>query len=265
MVKVNCSAIPPELFESEFFGHVRGAFSGSLQDRVGRFELADGGTLFLDEVGDLPLAMQPKLLRVLQEGEFDAVGDPRTRRVDARIIAASNHDLSSAIRTGQFREDLFYRLNVFPIEVPPLRERKDDIAELAGAFLQAACRRFNRHCSALTEKQLCQLQDYDWPGNVRELRNVIERAVIAARSGALHFDIKPGTQKTRCDDAQSSSGDSDQIFTDEEMRARERANILAALHMSHGRVYGPGGAARLLGVKPSTLNARIKKWGLARR
>src|ERR1700733_2721660 len=185
MVRVNCSAIPKELFESEFFGHIRGAFSGASHDRVGRFELADGGTLFLDEVGDMPLEMQPKLLRVLQEGEFEAVGDDRTRRVDVRIIAASNLDLRNAIRVGQFREDLFYRLNVFPIEVPPLRERKDDIAVLAGAFLEAACRRFNRHCFVLTEKQLCQLQDYDWPGNVRELQNVIERAVIAARMGAL--------------------------------------------------------------------------------
>jgi transcriptional regulator with GAF, ATPase, and Fis domain len=255
MVKVNCSAIPPELFESEFFGHVRGAFSGASHD----------GTLFLDEVGDLPLAMQPKLLRVLQEGEFEAVGDHRTRRVDVRIIAASNQDLRNAIRVGQFREDLFYRLNVFPIEVPPLRERKDDIAILAGAFFESACRRFNRHCSVLTEKQLCQLQDYDWPGNVRELQNVIERAVIAARMGALHFDIGPTAQRGPCDAVQSSSVNGDQIFTDEEMRGRERTNILAALRMSHGKIYGSGGAAELLGVKPSTLNARIKKWGLARR
>ncbi len=178
MVTVNCTAVPRELFESEFFGHVRGAFSGALRDRTGRFQLADGGTLFLDEVGDLSLEMQPKLLRVLEEGEFEAVGDDNTRHIRVRVIAASNRDLGEAIRAGQFREDLYYRLNVFPIQVPPLREHKTDIAILALAFLEAACQRFHRQSRALSEAQLQELSDYAWPGNVRELQNVIERAVI---------------------------------------------------------------------------------------
>jgi len=269
MVTVNCAAIPRELFESEFFGHVRGAFSGAFRDRIGRFQLADGGTLFLDEVGELPLEMQPKLLRVLQEAEFEAVGDERTRRVDVRIIAASNRDLSSVIRAGQFREDLYYRLNVFPIEVPPLRKRKDDIAILAVAFLEAACRRFNRPCPILTESDLWQLQNYEWPGNVRELQNVVERAVIGAHFGILRFDVPTHDVPTHGDlqtcgeanfDAASSNGV--EVLPAEEMKRRERENIIAALRRSNGKIYGACGAAELLGVRPTTLNARVKKLGL---
>jgi transcriptional regulator with GAF, ATPase, and Fis domain len=189
LIKVNCTAIPRELFESEFFGHVRGAFSGAFRDRAGRFQLADGGSLFLDEVGDLPPEMQPKLLRVLQHGEFEPVGDEKTRRANFRLIGASNHDLETAARAGRFRQDLYYRLSVFPIEVPPLRERKEDTPILAAHFLEMACKRFNRQGLQLTESQFRRLQNYEWPGNVRELENVLEQAVITARTGSLRFDI----------------------------------------------------------------------------
>ena len=265
LVKVNCTAIPGELFESEFFGHVKGAFSGALKDRIGRFQLADGGTLFLDEIGSLPAAMQPKLLRVLQEGEFEAVGDEHTRRANVRIIAASNRDLKSAVRTGRFREDLYYRLSVFPIEVPPLRERKEDIPVLAKYFVEAACKRLNRSPLQLSASQIRQLQDYDWPGNARELQNLIERAVIRARLGSLHFDIGEGTEARLGADAaraESAAPETTEIFTEEEMKRRDRENIVAALRQSSGRIYGPGGAAELLGMKPTTPNARIKKLGL---
>jgi transcriptional regulator with GAF, ATPase, and Fis domain len=266
LVKVNCTAIPRELFESEFFGHVKGAFSGALRDRMGRFQLADGGTLFLDEVGDLPAAMQPKLLRVLQEGEFEAVGDERTLRADVRIVAASNHDLKAAVRAGRFREDLYYRLSVFPIEVTPLRERKEDIPILAKQFVEAACRRFNRSPLHPAASQLQQLQSYEWPGNVRELQNVIERAVITARLGSLHFDIAEGAGVRLGPPGapqRNALSETIAIMTDEEMKRRERENIAVALKQSGGRVYGRGGAAELLGMKPTTLSARLKKLGLA--
>jgi transcriptional regulator with GAF, ATPase, and Fis domain len=264
LIKVNCTAIPQELFESEFFGHVRGAFSGAFKDRVGRFQLADSGTLFLDEIGDLPLEMQPKLLRVLQEGEFEAVGDDKTRRANVRLIAASNRDLRSAVRAGRFREDLYYRLSVFPIEVPPLRERKEDIPILAAQFLEASARRFNRPGLRLTDSQIQQLLSYDWPGNVRELRNVVERAVIGARAGALHFDIPARAESAPSvrRDADPASRHGVEVVADREMKRRERENIEAALKQCHGRIYGPGGAAELLGINPTTLAARIKKLGL---
>jgi PAS domain S-box-containing protein len=263
LVKINCTAIPRELFESEFFGHIKGAFSGALRDRIGRFQLADGGTLFLDEIGELPLAMQPKLLRVLQEGEFEPVGADTTRRVDVRIIAASNRDLKSLVRAGRFREDLYYRLSVFPIEVPPLRERKDDIPILAKHFLEMASKRFSRSGLHLTSSQMRQLQNYDWPGNVRELQNVIERAVITSHLGALRLDIpsvesrSPAPATTR-----SKSSEEPEVIPDKEMTRRMRENMIAALKHSGGRIYGRGGAAELLGVRPSTLTTRIKKLGL---
>jgi transcriptional regulator with GAF, ATPase, and Fis domain len=263
LVKVNCTAIPRELFESELFGHSKGAFSGAVSDRLGRFQLADGGTIFLDEIGELPRELQPKLLRVLQDGEFEPVGSDTTRRVDVRVIAATNRDLKSLIRTGQFREDLYYRLSVFPIEVPPLRERKEDIPLLAKSFLEAACKRLNRSGLQLTASQLAQLQNYDWPGNVRELQNVIERAVITSRLGSLRLDIpaaesgSPEPASTRA----ASSADVE-VIPDKEMSRRTRENMVAALKRSGGRVYGPGGAAELLGVRPSTLTTRVKKLGL---
>ena len=267
LVNVNCTAIPHELFESVFFGHVKGAFSGAFTDRLGRFALADQSSLFLDEVGDLPFAMQPKLLRVLQNGEFDPVGDEKTRYADVRIIAASNHDLRTAVREDGFREDLYYRLSVFEIEVPPLRERKEDIPILASHFAELACRRFNRAPMHPSASQLRYLQDYEWPGNVRELQNIVERAVIMARFGALQFQVEQDGLHLTADGTASApqTFDGDLILTDEEMRLRERNNIAAALRLSHGRIYGPGGAAVMLGLKPTTLNARIKKWGLERR
>jgi transcriptional regulator with GAF, ATPase, and Fis domain len=263
LVKINCTAVPRELFESEFFGHIKGAFSGALRDRIGRFQLADGGTLFLDEIGELPLGMQPKLLRVLQDGEFEPVGNDQTRRVNVRIIAATNRDLKSLVHARRFREDLYYRLSVFPIEVPPLRERKDDIPSLAKHFLEAASKRFSRSGLHLTASQIRQLQNYDWPGNVRELQNVIERAVITSRLGSLSLDIpapvsgSPGPAVTR-----SRSREESEVITDMEMTRRMRENMAAALKRSGGRIYGPGGAAELLGIRPSTLSTRIKKLGL---
>ena len=263
LVKINCTAIPRELFESEFFGHIKGAFSGALRDRIGRFQLADGGTLFLDEIGELPLTMQPKLLRVLQDGEFEPVGIDRPRRVDVRIIAATNRDLKTLVHAGRFREDLYYRLSVFPIEVPPLRERNDDIPLLAKHFLDAACKRLSRSGLHLTASQFRQLQNYDWPGNIRELQNVIERAVITSRLGSLRLDIpaaesgSPARAITR-----SKSREEPEVIPDKEMNRRVRDNMVAALKRSGGRIYGPGGAAELLGIRPSTLTTRIKKLGL---
>jgi PAS domain S-box-containing protein len=262
LVKINCTAIPRELFESEFFGHIKGAFSGALRDRIGRFQLADGGTLFLDEIGELPLAMQPKLLRVLQDGEFEPVGSDRPRHVDVRIIAATNRDLRRLVHAGQFREDLYYRLSVFPIEVPPLRERKDDIPLLARHFLEAASRRFSRSGLHLTTSQLRQLQNYDWPGNVRELQNVIERAVITSGLGSLRLDIPAESGSPAPATTRSKSREESEVIPDKEMSRRMRDNMVAALKRSRGRIYGPGGAAELLGIRPSTLATRIKKLGL---
>jgi transcriptional regulator with GAF, ATPase, and Fis domain len=261
LVKINCTAIPRELFESEFFGHIKGAFTGASTDRIGRFQLADGGTLLLDEIGDLPPEMQPKLLRVLQDGEFQPVGDNRTRRVNVRTIAASNRDLKSLVRAGQFREDLYYRLSVFPIEIPPLRDRKDDIPLLATHFLEAACKRFGRSCRQFTPSQIRQLQNYDWPGNIRELQNVIERAVIASRTGSLPLDIPDGAEPgaPALAIAQSASHEESAVTPDKEMSRRARDNMVAALRRSGGRIYGPGGAAELLGIRPSTLSTRVKK------
>jgi PAS domain S-box-containing protein len=262
MIRVNCAAIPRELFESEFFGHVKGAFTGAVRDRVGRFELADGGTLFMDEVGEIPLELQPKLLRVLQEGHFERVGEERTRTVDVRVIAATNRDLALEVARGAFREDLFYRLNVFPIESVPLRKRPDDIPLLAAHIVKTSALRLGRPAPALTRGAIEQLLDYDWPGNVRELENVIERAVILGQDGRLSFDI-PGRRVAAAPPAAHSPG-ADAILTDDDRRARDRANILQALASCGGRVSGPGGAAALLGVKPTTLASRIKSLGIKR-
>jgi PAS domain S-box-containing protein len=189
LIRVNCAAIPRELFESEFFGHVKGAFTGALKDRTGRFELADGGTIFLDEVGEIPLELQSKLLRVLQEGQFERVGEERTRTVDVRIVAATNRDLKADVDAKRFREDLFFRLNVFPVEVVPLQERIDDVPLLAAHFITLISRRLNRPEPHLTQANLKQLQAYDWPGNIRELQNVIERALIVSKGNRLQFSL----------------------------------------------------------------------------
>jgi PAS domain S-box-containing protein len=265
MVKVNCASIPDELFESEFFGHVKGAFTGAHRDRVGRFELADGGTIFLDEVGEIPLALQGKLLRVLQEKEFERVGEERSRTVDARVIAATNKDLELAVEKGEFREDLYYRLSVFPVQVPPLRKRGDDVVMLAVHFLEQVCRDFGRACPALTQTQVDALRRYDWPGNIRELKNVIERAVILSRGGSLLLDLPDSTLvPTLPPSAVEAPVVARDFLTEEEMKQRQRDNLAAALAAADWRIAGEGGAAELLGVKPSTLADRMRSMGLQR-
>ena len=255
LIRVNCAAIPRELFESEFFGHVKGAFTGALRDRIGRFELADGGTLFLDEVGEIPLELQGKLLRVLQEGSFERVGEERTSAVDVRVIAATNRDLKQEVQRGHFREDLYFRLNVFPIQSASLRERREDIPLLAQHFLMSESKALNSELR-LSEADVRKLSRYDWPGNVRELQNVIERAGILAQNGRLRIDLPEMHLSVSSDVRKGEPRPA--ILTDEELRAQERANILAALKEANGKVSGDGGAAEILGVKPTTLASRIK-------
>jgi transcriptional regulator with GAF, ATPase, and Fis domain len=267
MIKVNCASIPNELYESEFFGHVKGAFTGAVKSRGGRFEAADGGTLFLDEIGEIPFTLQGKLLRVLQEGEYERIGEEITRKVNVRIIAATNRDIREEVEKGRFRQDLYYRLSVFPIEIAPLRKHKEDIPLLADYFLQVAAKKLNRSPRRLGPADLNALESYDWPGNVRELQNVIERAVITSHSGNLHFDLPAafgGVSEKEIGLAPGIGMETDRILTEREMRASEKQNILAALKQSRGRVYGSGGAAEILGLKPTTLMARIKKLGLKR-
>ena len=256
LIKLNCSAVPEGLFESEFFGHVKGAFTGALKDKPGRFELADGGTLFLDEIGEVPFAMQAKLLRVLQEQELERVGDTRTRKVNVRIIAATNRDLKKEVDAGRFRQDLFYRLSVFPIEVPPLRERRDDIPPLVGYFLAQSTRRLNRPAPTISQAAMSQLTDHDWPGNVRELQNTVERAIILSRGGHLHFDIAE-PHPTAAPQVPAHVVSKPALMTRNEMKRQERDGIAAALKQSGGKIFGPGGAAELLGMKPTTLASRI--------
>ena len=260
LIKVNCAAIPRELYESEFFGHAKGAFTGALRDRAGRFELADGGTLFLDEVGEIPLDMQAKLLRVLQEGEIERIGEERTRKIDVRIIAATNRNLRAESEAGRFRQDLYYRLSVFPMELPPLRKRVEDIPLLAEHFLNRFARQLGRPRPRLTLANVQDLQRHDWPGNVRELQHTVERACIVAADGRLRFDFPTSAVKQQTEFSNSPS--SQHILTDEELRSLEAANIQAALKKCHGKVYGANGAAALLGLKPTTLNSRIKSLGI---
>jgi transcriptional regulator with GAF, ATPase, and Fis domain len=265
LVKLNCSAVPEGLFESEFFGHVKGAFTGALKDKPGRFELADGGTLFLDEIGEVPLAMQSKLLRVLQEQELERVGDTHTRKVNVRVIAASNRDLKKEVDEGRFREDLFYRLSVFPIEMPPLRERRDDIAPLVAHFVRQSARRMNRPEPQISKIGMDQLAAYHWPGNVRELQNMVERAVILWTEGPLGFEL-PRSKTTPVTIVPNSKLIAETpTVTRNELKRQEREAIVAALKQSKGKVSGPGGAAELLGVKPTTLASRIAALGLNRR
>ena len=263
MIKVNCAAIPRELYESEFFGHIRGAFSGAVRDRVGRFEAADTGTLFLDEVGEIPLELQSKLLRVLQEGTFERVGEARTREVDVRIIAATNRNLQQEVDDGRFRQDLFYRLNVFPVAVAPLRQRQADIPALAGRFLEDICKRMNRRPLRLTKGAVETLCRYDWPGNVRELQNVIERGIITSRGHTLQVQL-PGAGDRRGGASRPREPEPDRIYTDTELRQLERANIIRALEAAGGKVTGAGGAAERLGIKPSTLASRMKSMNIRR-
>ncbi len=266
LIRVNCAAIPRDLYESEFFGHTKGAFSGAISDRAGRFEAADGGTLLLDEVGEIPLDLQSKLLRVLQEGTFERVGDERPRHADVRIIAATNRNLEAEVHAGNFRQDLYFRLNVFPINIPPLRERTDDIPVLADHLLGAICRKLKRPVPRLTEANVNSLQSYGWPGNVREMQNVIERAVIVDHGNTLSFDLPMSARNTEAmvESNQATGPPPKQIMTDLQLRQLERENLLVALQHTQWKLYGPDGAAALLGVNPTTLASRLKKFGLQR-
>jgi transcriptional regulator with GAF, ATPase, and Fis domain len=278
-VEVNCAAIPRELSESELFGHVRGAFSGATRDRIGRFEAADGGTLFLDEVGELPLELQGKLLRVLQDGSYERVGEVRPRHAAVRVVAATNRDLVREAEAGHFRPDLYYRLAVYPITLPPLRQRRGDIGQLAGRLLARICARLRRAPLTISPAQLVDLESRAWPGNVRELLNVLERAVISTGGAqALQLQLQPpeGSLSWRTPDRPAAvaavpalegavlgAGWGDPgVLPDLEMRRRERENLRRAIERCHGRIYGPSGAAALLGVKPTTLVSRIKRLNL---
>ncbi len=261
LIRVNCAAVPSDLFESEFFGHAKGSFTGAYQDRVGRFELADGGTLFLDEIGEIPLALQSKLLRVLQEGQFERVGEGRTRNVNVRVVAATNRDLKREAADGRFRQDLYFRLSVFPIEVPPLRERTGDIAALAEHCLERTALRLNLPRPVLSQRNVRDLQAYAWPGNVRELQNVLERAVILSQGRTpLRLEIAPAAPSRR-EQHSAPAGQAD-LRTAADLKNLERESIQAALERAGGKVYGAGGAAELLGLKPTTLASRLKRLGL---
>jgi transcriptional regulator with GAF, ATPase, and Fis domain len=264
-IKVNCSAIPREIFESEFFGHAQGAFTGAVRERPGRFQIADGGTIFLDEVGELPVEMQAKLLRVLQEGEYERVGDDRTRKVDVRVIAATNQNLAEEVRARRFRQDLFYRLNVFPLELPPLRARKEDIPPLATYAIARVSTKHRMPSPPLTPEDIACLQRYDWPGNIRELQNVIERAVILSKGVRLRLDValpQIGGATSKPLSASASSRDG-VVLTDRECRDRERENLMRAVERCDGRIYGRGGAAELLGINPTTLASRMRAFKIA--
>jgi PAS domain S-box-containing protein len=266
LVKVNCAAIPATLIESEFFGHEQGAFTGATKKRDGRFALAHGGTIFLDEVGELPLDLQSKLLRVLQEGEFEPVGSSQTRKIDVRVLAATNRDLAKFVRDGKFREDLYYRLNVFPIQLPPLRERRADIGVLAAAFAEKFARRMGRSLEPLSDECVRRLEAYGWPGNVRELQNIIERAVITSRDGRLNLDrALPESVNAMAAVLADDGAAIKRVRTAKELEELERNNIIAALEASECKVAGENGAAQLLGVKPTTLSSRMKALGIERK
>ena len=256
---MNCAAIPATLIESELFGHEAGAFTGATKKREGRFALADKSTIFLDEIGELPLDLQAKLLRVLQEGEFDPVGSSSTKKVNVRVLAATNCDLEKSVREGTFREDLFYRLNVFPLRVPPLRERGDDVVRLASVFAKRFAAKMGRTIAPLTADCARQLKDFSWPGNVRELQNVIERAVITAVDGKLNLDrALPEASQVHMPPTEETISSPGQIRTAKELEQLERANILRALDAAKWKVSGENGAAKLLGMNASTLASRMK-------
>ena len=270
LVRVNCSAISAGLVESELFGHLKGAFTGAIERRSGRFELADGGTIFLDEIGELPLDTQVKLLRVLQEHEFEPVGSSRPLRVDVRVIAATNRNLEESIRAGRFRSDLFYRLNVFPLELPPLRERRSDIPQLVAFYVLRYSKRFGKKVEGVSQEAMDRLLSYPWPGNVRELQNVVERAIVLSTGPTLRLDkdLVPVTPPGNLEvpeiiayDARPAGLTSSRLPTLEEM---ERSHILAALQQAAGVVEGPKGAARLLNLHPNTLRHRMNKFGIKR-
>ena len=250
MVKVNCAALPPTLIESELFGHEKGAYTGSHTRHLGRFEIADGGTLFLDEIGELPLELQPKLLRVLQDGEFERLGSSHTIKVDARIIAATNRNLEEEVRNGRFREDLWYRLNIFPITVPPLRDRTEDIPFLVDYFVRKISKRMGKTIEIIPVSIMNALQDYHWPGNIRELENVLERAVINSSGSKLHLadELRKPVTGSR--------------FIPKTLEAVERDYIVQTLEQTHWKVGGINSASEILGLDRSTLRARMRKLGI---
>jgi transcriptional regulator with GAF, ATPase, and Fis domain len=254
LVKVNCAALPAELIESELFGHEKGAFTGAIARKTGRFELADGGTIFLDEIGDLPRKLQAKLLRVLQEGEFERLGSSRTLTVDVRVIAATNRDLAKSIAAGTFREDLYYRLNVFPVTLPSLRERPDDVPLLVRHFVEKYGKKLGRPIDTIPEPVMAALARYAWPGNVRELENIIERAVILSDDATLQLDE---TLEADRHPALPTTGPAT-------LEEAERDHILQVLEATNWRVRGNGGAAEILDINPSTLRSRMKKLGIER-
>lgn len=265
LVVVNCAAIAPELFESEFFGHVKGAFTGAQKDRVGRFGLADGGTIFLDEVGEIPLALQGKLLRILQDGLYERVGEDASRSTDVRVLAATNRELEKEVDAGRFRQDLFYRLSVFPIHLLPLRERLEDVPLLAEHFMRKMNWRDESSVPVhLSEENVRALQNYHYPGNVRELENIIERAGILTRCFLYKLSVQQIldamllSEQRKQLDAIAKEPSLPTVMTYAELKALERNNLIAALQATSYRIYGPDGAARLLGVKPTTLASRIK-------
>ena len=267
LIRVNCAAVPRDLFESEFFGHARGAFTGALRDRAGRFELADGGTLFLDEVGEIPLELQGKLLRILQEGQYERIGEEKTREVDVRIVAATNRNLQAEVSAGRFRSDLYFRLNVFPIELVPLRKRAEDIPLLVAHFLESPARKGSPRELRVSAADMQQLQDYDWPGNIRELQNVLERAVILSKDGRLAIDLPAAPRRTHrtvpsATPVAEARAPLARPRAEDERRAAERADIEQALQLANGKVSGPGGAAEILQLKPTTLASRIKALGI---
>jgi transcriptional regulator with GAF, ATPase, and Fis domain len=254
LIKVNCATLPANLIESELFGHEKGAFTGANDRLIGRFEVANGATLFLDEIGELPLDLQSKLLRVLEHGEFERLGSTRTLKTDVRIMAASNRDLEGEVEKGRFRKDLWFRLNVFPITVPPLRQRTDDIPLLVEHFLDKYSRKHGRKIHTISKQTMKRLQRYSWPGNVRELENLIERGVIGTSGVKLELAV-PKTEES----ADIPIPDADQTL--EEM---ERAYIMKVVEKTRWRIEGPQGAARILGLNPSTLRSRMQKLGIQR-
>jgi PAS domain S-box-containing protein len=253
LVKVNCAALPENLIESELFGHEKGAFTGAIQRKIGRFELADGGTIFLDEIGDLPLILQSKLLRVLQEGQFERLGDSRTITVDTRVIAATNRELEKAVEAKDFRIDLYYRLNVFPVLIPPLRDRREDIPLLVKYFVMKSVEKTGKKITSIPQDTIDKLQAYSWPGNVRELENFIERAVILSNGGVLQLDDMPHCPVIHASPPPSLS-----------LNECERQHILSVLQSTNWRVSGEKGAAKILNVKPTTLEAKMKRLGITR-
>jgi formate hydrogenlyase transcriptional activator len=265
LVKVNCGAVPASLLESELFGHVKGAFTGAIDRRVGRFELADGGTIFLDEIGELPLDTQVKLLRVLQEREFEPVGSSRTQRVDVRVIAATNRNLADEVQAGRFRSDLFFRLNVVPLAVPPLRERPDDVPLLVAYFVERFARRFGRRIDSVSREAMDRLRTYSWPGNIRELQNIVERAVVLSAGQVLTIDAdvmalpEPSTAPAPPVQPSGRAAAADSFTSRADA---ERQHIRTVLMRTRGVIEGPSGAARILDMHPNTLRSRMKKLGL---